>query len=177
MSQFRASKADSFKTVRRKGWIAVASGCRRESFVHVSWNVTFHEQLPYYCVGALTRANDVRCVSLCGTINACGLLFNLFCKSQEDLFALCKEISLWYESARLPSYKPKSPKFDIPIAPSVARSNLCHVSSTMWAEVSGHKLLTNEHFERCNRLVADVTMQAVTLLNQYSTAKSFSRKN
>jgi hypothetical protein len=109
--------------------------------------------------------------SLCGTINACGLLFNLFTRNQEDLFALCQEISLWYESARLPSYKPKSPKLDIPIAPSVARSNLCHVSSTTWANVSGHKLLTNQHFERCNRLVADVAMQAVTLLNQYSSGK------
>jgi hypothetical protein len=109
--------------------------------------------------------------SLCGTVNACGLLFNLFSKNQEDLFALCQELSLWYEGAQLPSYKPKKPKLDIPIVTSVARSNLCHVSSTTWANASGHKLMTTEHFERCNRLVADVAMQAVTMLNEYSSGK------
>jgi len=114
--------------------------------------------------------------SLCGTINACGLLFSLFSKSQEDLFALCREISLWYESTPLPTYKPKNPKLNIPIATSIARSNLCHISSTTWANVSGHKLLTNEHFERCNRLVADVTTQAVILLNQYSAGKISSKE-
>lgn len=109
--------------------------------------------------------------SLCGTINACGLLFNLFSKNQEDLFALCQEISLWYENARMPSYKPKKPKLDIPIVSSVSRSNLCHISSTEWANASGHKLLTTEHFERCNRLVADVTVKAVVMLNEYSSGK------
>lgn len=115
--------------------------------------------------------------SLCGAVNACGLLFNLFSKSQEDLFALCQEISLWYENAKLPSYKPKNPKIDIPIVASVARSNLCHISSTAWANASGHKLLTNEHFERCNRLVVDVTVRVVTMLNEYSVGKaSFKEK-
>jgi hypothetical protein len=109
--------------------------------------------------------------SVCGTINACGLLFNLFSRNQNDLFALCNEISLWYENAKLPSYKPKNPKMDIPIVPSVSQSNLCHVSSTMWAKASGHKLLTQQHFERCNRLVADVTLKAVTMLNEYSAGK------
>jgi hypothetical protein len=106
--------------------------------------------------------------SVCGTINASGLLFNLFVKNQNDLFALCSEISLWYEKTNLPNFKPKKPKADIPIVKSVAGSNLCHVSSTTWANASGHKVMTNEHFERCNRLVADVAMQVVTLLNQYS---------
>jgi hypothetical protein len=110
--------------------------------------------------------------SVCGTINGCGLLFNLFSKNQEDLFALCQEISLWYENAKLPSYKPKKPKLDIPIVTSVARSNLCHISSTTWANASGHKLLTPEHFERCNRLVADVAAQAVAILNEYSAGKT-----
>jgi hypothetical protein len=109
--------------------------------------------------------------SVCGTINACGLLFNLFAKSQEDVFALCQEISLWYENAQLPVYKPKRPKQDIPIVTSVAHSNLCHISSTTWANASGHKLLTPEHFERCNRLVADVAMQAVAMLNEYHAGK------
>jgi hypothetical protein len=109
--------------------------------------------------------------SLCGTLNACGLLFNLFCKNKEDLFALCRKISLWYENASLPSYKPKNPIVDIPMVTSVARSNLCHISSTTWANASDHKLLTNEHFERCNRLVADVTLKAVTMLNEYSSGK------
>ncbi len=115
--------------------------------------------------------------SLCGTVNACGFLFNLFAKNQDDLFALCNEISLWYENAQLPSYKPIKPKLDIPIVPSVAHSNLCHLSSTEWANASKHKLLTTEHFERCNRLVADVAKQAVLMLNQYSAGKiSFKEK-
>lgn len=109
--------------------------------------------------------------SLCGSVNASGLLFNLFVEKQEDLFALCQEMSLWYENANLPAYKPKKPKLDIPIVESVAGSNLCHVSSTAWSNASGHKLMTNEHFERCNRLVADVTAQVVTQLNRYSTGE------
>jgi hypothetical protein len=109
--------------------------------------------------------------SVCGTINASGLLFNLFVKEQNDMFALCNEISLWYEKASLPNYKPKKPKVDIPIVPSVAGSNLCHVSTTTWANKSSQKVMTNEHFERCNRLVADVARQVVTLLNQYSDGK------
>ena len=106
--------------------------------------------------------------SICGTINACGLLFGLFAKKQEDLFALCQEISLWYENAQLPAYKPRKPRLDIPMATSVSRSHLCHISSTTWANASGHQLLTQQHFERCNRLVADVAAQAVTMLNEYS---------
>ncbi len=110
--------------------------------------------------------------SLCGTINASGLLFNLFSKNQDDLFALCQEISLWYENTELPTYKPKKPKLDIPIVSSVAHSNLCHVSSTTWLNASGHKALSDEHFERCNRLVADVTVKAVTMLNEYTFGKA-----
>jgi hypothetical protein len=110
--------------------------------------------------------------SICGTVNACGLLFGLFVKKQEDLFALCQEISLWYENASLPVYKPRKPKLDIPITPSVAHSHLCHISSTAWANVSGLKLITEQHFERCNRLVADVAMQAVTMLNEYSAGRA-----
>jgi hypothetical protein len=106
--------------------------------------------------------------SICGTINACGLLFGLFAKKQEDLFALCQEISLWYENAELPAYKPRKPRLDIPMATSLAKSHLCHISSTTWANASGHQLLTQQHFERCNRLVADVAAQAVTILNEYS---------
>jgi hypothetical protein len=109
--------------------------------------------------------------SVCGAINACGLLFNLFSKNQVDLFALCQEISLWYENANLPSYEPRNPKLDIPIIRSVAHSHLCHISSTSWANASGHKLMTPQHFERCNRLVADVAMQAVILLNAYSAGR------
>ena len=89
--------------------------------------------------------------SICGTINACGLLFGLFAKNQEDIFALCQEISLWYENAQLPAYKPKKPRLDIPMATSVSKSHLCHLSSTAWANASGHQLLTQQHFERCQR--------------------------
>jgi hypothetical protein len=109
--------------------------------------------------------------SVCGTINASGLILNLFVKEQNDLFALCSEMSLWYEKADLPRYKPQKPKVEMEIAKSVAGSNLCHVSSTNWAKVSGHKVLTNEHFERCNRLVADVAIQLVTVLNQYTAGE------
>jgi hypothetical protein len=65
----------------------------------------------------------------------------------------------------------KKPKLDIPIITSVAHSNLCQISSTLWANASGHRLMTTQHFERCNRLVADVVVQAVTMLNEYSVGK------
>jgi len=109
--------------------------------------------------------------SLCGTVNAAGMLFGLFAKSQEDMFALCGEMSLWYEKAPLPVYKPKNPRQQIPEVTSVSGSNLCHVSSTRWANISGQKLLTPQHFERCNRMVADATVKVVSMLNEYSRGK------
>lgn len=109
--------------------------------------------------------------SLCGTVNAAGLLFGLFIEKEEDYFPLCNEISLWYEKTSMPVYKPLKPVQDIPIVASVSGSNLCHVSCTRWSKVSGHKLMTMAHFERCNRLVSDVAMKIVTMLNQYSNNK------
>ena len=110
--------------------------------------------------------------SLCGAVNGCGLLFGLFARKERDIFTLSKEIARWYETANLPAYKPKAPKLDIPIVQSVAGSTLCSISSSAWARVSGHKLMSMQHMERCSRLVADVAMQAVTLLNDYGTGKS-----
>jgi len=127
---------------------------------------TFPIEATLYGSGGITGLG-----SLCGTINACGLLFSLFTRNQEDLSALCREISLWYERTKLPIYRPKSPKVDMPMAMSVAGSNLCHISSTTWANASGHKLLTNRHFERCNRLAADVAAQAVAMLNEYNAGR------
>jgi hypothetical protein len=109
--------------------------------------------------------------SLCGAVNACGMLFGLFAKNQEDMFAMCNEISLWYEKAELPVYIPKNPQVEISNVSSVANSNLCHISSTVWANASGYKVMTPEHFERCNRLVVDVAMKAVSMLNDYNSAK------
>ncbi len=106
--------------------------------------------------------------SVCGTVNAGGLIFGLFVEKQEDLFALCNELSLWYEKASMPLYKPQKPVQDIPIVASISGSNLCHVSCSRWSRASGHKLMTMAHFERCNRLVADMAMKIVTMLNQYT---------
>ena len=110
--------------------------------------------------------------SLCGAINGCGLLFGLFARKERDIFALSREMARWYEIANLPAYKPKDPKLDIPIVQSVAGSTLCSISSNVWTKVSGHKLMSMQHMERCSRLVADVAMQAVILLNDYGTGKS-----
>jgi hypothetical protein len=106
--------------------------------------------------------------SLCGTVNAGGLIFGLFVEKEGDLFALCNEISLWYENTAMPIYKPQNPKYDIPIVTSVSGSNLCHISCTKWSNASGHKLMTMPHFERCNRMVSDAAMKIVTMLNQYT---------
>ncbi len=109
--------------------------------------------------------------SLCGTVNAGGLLFGIFVEKQEDLFALCNELSLWYEKTAMPVYKPVKPNQDIPIVTSVSGSNLCHISCAKWSKASGHKLMTMPHFERCNRMVADVAMKVVSMLNDYTASK------
>lgn len=106
--------------------------------------------------------------SACGTINAGGLLFGLFVEKQETMFALCNELSLWYEKTSMPVYKPLKPNQDIPIMSSISGSNLCHVSCSKWSKASGHKLMTMSHFERCNRMVADVAMKIAEMLNQYA---------
>jgi len=111
--------------------------------------------------------------SICGTINACGLLFGLFAKKQEDLFALCQEISLWYENAQLPAYKPRKPRLDIPMTTSVSRSHLCHVSATTWANASGHQLHTQPWLRPVWKTDALKKLwPAVRLLFQRTTAES-----
>jgi hypothetical protein len=104
--------------------------------------------------------------SVCGALNASGLIFGLFAKDQNEAFAMCRELFAWYEKATLPVYQPKSPKLDIPIVQTVALSNLCQVSTSTWLKASGHKQLSPQMFERCNRLVADVAAQAVGVLNR-----------
>jgi len=106
--------------------------------------------------------------SVCGALNGCGLLFGLFAKNHDDLFTLCKEVFAWYENASLPVYQPKGPKVEMSVVQTVAHSNLCQVSTGLWLKATGNKLRTPQHFERCNRLVADVAAQAVTLLNRHS---------
>ncbi len=106
--------------------------------------------------------------SLCGTVNAGGMLFGIFVDKQQELFALCNELSLWYEKTAMPVYKPVEPLQDIPVMATVSGSNLCHISCTKWSNASGHKLMTMQHFERCNRMVADVAVKIVTMLNQYT---------
>lgn len=106
--------------------------------------------------------------SLCGTINASGFLFGLFARNQQDVFSLCREISMWFESTALPSYQPEKPRLDAPAIATVSGSTLCNAVSAAWIKASGGKPLTPPYFDRCDRMVADVAMKAVSLLNGYA---------
>ena len=101
--------------------------------------------------------------TLCGALNGAAAAMNLVSKDFRDVV---NELIGWYTKTSFTSFKPASPKVNIQ-ATSVSGSPLCHVSVTEWCKAAGAKAESPERAERCARLTADVSAQAVELLNKY----------
>jgi len=109
--------------------------------------------------------------STCGTLNGAAAAIALFVTGA-DRNAIIDELFAWYETAALPTYKPKKAiRSSKPIKKSKAGSVLCHASVSNWCEVSGYGGFSAERAERCGRLVADVAAKTVDLLNLYLRGK------
>lgn len=105
--------------------------------------------------------------SLCGALNGAGAAFGLFIKEKSTVDALLAELCSFYESAKLPVFKPENSKFE-PMTQSISRSVLCHVSQTAWCHRSGQSPFSEFRIDRCKRLTADIAAMAVNILNRYA---------
>ncbi|BDV42265.1 cytochrome C chain A [Geotalea uraniireducens] len=104
--------------------------------------------------------------TLCGTLNGSAAAIALLSKNPTPLI---DELFGWYQTAKLPDYRPGDAIYEI--APSVARSPLCHVSVSRWCKATGLHSLSKERYERCGWLAACCAKKAVELLNSQAAGK------
>ena len=99
--------------------------------------------------------------TLCGALNGSAAAVYLLSSKPEPIV---DELFGWYQAEKLPLYKPKESKLELPS--SVSHSTLCHVSVSEWCKASKFKSFSPEREERCARLTGDVARKAVELLNR-----------
>lgn len=107
--------------------------------------------------------------TICGTLNGAAALIGLLVEGKAVQDALVAELFRLYEETPLPTFKPLKPAIDFELETSVAKSVLCHVSTTRWGKKAGYTISSKERKERCRRLTADIAAQTVTILNNYHT--------
>lgn len=117
---------------------------------------TFPFDMMKYGVGGVAEW-----ATLCGSLNGAAAAIYLLSKDPKPLI---DELFGWYQEAKLPDYRPAAPKFVI--APSVARSTLCHISVSRWCKATGFKAFSKERVERCAWITASVAKKTAELLNQ-----------
>ena len=107
--------------------------------------------------------------TLCGALNGAAAAISLV---HEGKIAnpIINELYAWYGADALPNFKPRNPKFE-KLIPSVADSQLCHVSVTTWCEKSGFKSGSPERAERCAWLTASVAKYTAELLNKQAVGR------
>lgn len=105
--------------------------------------------------------------TICGTLNGAAALIGLLVDGKSTQDALMQELFRDYENTPYPIFKPEKPAMDFDPPKSVAKSVLCHASTTRWGKKAGYTISSKERKERCRRLTADVAAQTVTILNNY----------
>ncbi len=103
--------------------------------------------------------------SLCGALNGGSAAIGLLEPMKQRQVQLITELLTWYETTALPAYVPKESENPPPVARSVSRSVLCHLSVHRWCEASDNEVESEQMKERCRRLTADVAAKTVELLN------------
>ena len=106
--------------------------------------------------------------TVCGALNGAAALIGLLVEGKEHQDALVAELFSLYENTPLPVFKPSEPGLDYKPPTSVAKSVLCHASTTRWGKVAGLRIDSKERKERCRRLTADIAAQTVIILNRYN---------
>lgn len=98
--------------------------------------------------------------TLCGALNGAAAAIYL---ASDDPDPVIDELFWWYSNEKLPDFIPE--ESPAPVAPSVSRSPLCHVSVAEWCAASGLKAYSKERNERCARLAASTARYAAQILN------------
>lgn len=105
--------------------------------------------------------------TICGALNGAAAALGLLVEDKKTRDALMLELFRMYEETPLPMYKPEEPGMDFDPPKSVAKSVLCHASTTRWGKKAGYTISSKERKERCRRLTADIASEVVTILNNY----------
>jgi len=121
------------------------------------WNTVPAEMFKYGAGGAYGWG------TLCGALNGALAVINL-ATDQHDKIG--NELIGWYTEFPFPSDKHetycKIPKQ----ITTVAKSPLCHVSISTWANKAGAKINEKEKKDRCAKLTGDTAAKTAELLNQ-----------
>ncbi|WP_347840532.1 C-GCAxxG-C-C family (seleno)protein [uncultured Draconibacterium sp.] len=105
--------------------------------------------------------------TICGALNGAAAAVSLLVGDKKNCDVLMAELFAAYETTPLPEFKPKDPGMDFEPPKSVAKSVLCHASTTRWGKKAGYTISSKERKERCRRLTADIAFKVVTILNNY----------
>jgi len=81
--------------------------------------------------------------------------------------SIIRDLFHWFGETSFPIYEPVSAK-NVVRTRSASNSPLCHIAAGKWCKKAGKPFKHPEREEWCARLTADVTAQAVTLLNSWS---------
>ncbi|MDD5543136.1 MAG: C-GCAxxG-C-C family (seleno)protein [Acidobacteriia bacterium] len=100
--------------------------------------------------------------TLCGALNGiASALYLVLASSKAN--PIINEVFGWYGTTPLPTYTPKNPKYYID--PTIAKSQLCHESVTLWCKHTQYKTTDPQRAERCAQLTASVAKYTVEMLN------------
>lgn len=124
--------------------------------------VSFPVQMMKYGHGGVNGSGTI-----CGALNGAAALIGLLVEGKQVQDALAGELFRLYEETPLPVFMPKKPAMDFEPPKSIAKSVLCHASTTRWGKKADYTINSKERKERCRRLTADVAAQTVTILNNY----------
>ncbi len=104
--------------------------------------------------------------TICGALLGPASAFALFW-GRKERNAMVSELYRWYETANLPIYDPGSAAQGVKgkLPTNVANSVLCHVSLSRWCFESKLEASSKDRKERCGRITADATYQAVKIMN------------
>jgi hypothetical protein len=103
--------------------------------------------------------------AICGTLNGAAWGLSLLL-AEPYRSQVIQELFVYYESEKLPNYKPKKPlKSDKNVKRTKANAIQCHVSIEAWVDASGAKKGSAEQKERCACLCASIAGKAARMLN------------
>ena len=97
----------------------------------------------------------------CGAASAYALFWG---RKERD--AMVDELFHWYSTTNLPIYNPADAKVSLDkTKPTIAESQLCHISVSRWCAANGIGEKSKERSERCARLTADTAGRACEIFN------------
>lgn len=103
--------------------------------------------------------------TICGCLGGAASAYALFW-GRKERDAMVDELFHWYSTTSLPLYKPAEAKINLDkTKPTIAESQLCHISVSRWCAANGIGEKSKERSERCARLTADTAGKACEIFN------------